>query len=99
MQKRIGALACAALLVIGCGGSADEIDSFRVVTSTGPNGTDENIFFCFTEPGLECHELSTSSNDFETNQTDTFTFDLDAPIPRTPGISGITLENHGGGFL
>jgi len=105
------ALAALALLVGGCcsahesarcGTAAGEpIVGLSVITVTGTDGTDANIFFCTERASSitpECFDLDTARDDFEQRQTDVFNLSFATPI--APGdLRGFYIENRGGGVL
>lgn len=75
---------------------ADAISSFRVVTTTGEDSSDAEIFFCVeikSRSGEICREMATAGDDFQAHRTDVFDVTLDVD----PGdLEGFFIENQGG---
>lgn len=85
-----------------CGTPAGEpISSLTIVTETGTDGSDANIFFCVERSSTTaptCFDLDTPRNDFEQNQTDVFTVSFSTPLERGD-LRNFYIENRGGGVF
>jgi hypothetical protein len=74
---------------------AEAIESFRVVTTTGDDSSDADIFFCVelkSRSGEVCREMATAGDDFQSNRTDVF----DVAIAVDPGdLDEVFIKNQG----
>lgn len=102
MLRLLPILPLLALSALGCGGDPNEVTGFLVTPRVGTNGTDEDIWFCFDTPsfaGPTCEILDGHGNDFEAGDSDTYEIELDQTFRRGDGVTGISLEDRGGGFF